>query len=332
MKDSTGSRLDKISVDLSSVRISGNANHELTRAEISHFDIAAEERFRQLKEDLDIIKTQPKILTVYSQAILEAVRHIAPFYPPQVLTGEAVHMPHPFPVLMHHYEELRHCERQCLDESPRTENDQDTKEKGHNIQKLLDFLAPVRTKIVLPAKERLSRDEPVVTFGTLWFMYKPGIDVYWREPLENLLIGGVVYNVIRETDEAAKLRRAPRPGLRVLFFFLEVKESKVTRVKAESLIEHFPGEELATNLALFPAEILDSEDRGKMRQKCQERGSHAYKLFRGGHTLQNYSGSPYGQFNIKVRFLESVFNQVLSSRSTRTLVSLSTSRRSKDRW
>ena len=209
-----------------------------------------------------IIEFEPTRIILHSVHLIEAIQGIVSYYPPQVLTGQTLKITEPYPVLMHHYDELtklyeNHLSKLALGSY------QVKAELYHHLQVLLHFLQPTIENVLRPIQERLKGQEPVVTFNDLWYLFRPGHDIYRRNSTTGLPQAAVLVRTQKETVTEAADRGVSELGLRIECFTLESNGSKITRnYEGLTLIEYFEGEKSVLSLEAYPCELCDTRDGG----------------------------------------------------------------------
>lgn len=110
-------------------------------------------------------------MNIYSPAIINALRSVVKYYPSQDLTGDPVVVHWPYPVLVHHYDELNDFKASCSAKKP---EDLCIREKNapQHITLLLDFL---EKNIMEEVRTEQNRNkEGSMTWEYLWVSHKPG--------------------------------------------------------------------------------------------------------------------------------------------------------------
>ncbi|KAI9655727.1 MAG: hypothetical protein M1821_005162 [Bathelium mastoideum] len=249
---------------------------------------------RTLK-DFAISSKRPTTMIIRSQLLLKMIRGIVTYYPPQELTGDTVAIVEPFPVLMHHMDELANLLSELKAECAQMANEPKhlIHEKSRHLQVLLDYLQPIFKKVVRPAVEKLKRSTPVVTFDTLWYLYRPGADLYVKlSPKADERTGtGIMMHMSPERADDSRRREKEQPGMYVNYFKLQSNGVTMGRGGLARLIEYFEGEREVTALPIYPASFWDSVDGGERRRELEERGEHVFQIFRDGHRQMKFTGN-----------------------------------------
>lgn len=134
-------------------------------------------------------------LRIYSVAIIHALRSVVRYYPQQDLSGDIVEVTWPFPVLVHHFDELRDFREACIkkdqSEACIRERHVDT-----HVGLLLDFLNEELMDNVRSEKELTKTRHR--TFDYLWASLKPGTTVYTEIREGPRWLPGVIHSVSGE--------------------------------------------------------------------------------------------------------------------------------------
>ncbi|KAI9751018.1 MAG: hypothetical protein M1815_001463 [Lichina confinis] len=134
-------------------------------------------------------------LVINSVAILKAIQDVVDYYPGLSLANNSLVVEEPFAVLTHHHEALKKYREQLN----KTEGDQCVREEyGYEHLGLLLNFVESKLEPVQAEKERHSRPTPVVTYGMLWMLYRPGIDIYYDQYNDGSLQGFVVQESVQQ--------------------------------------------------------------------------------------------------------------------------------------
>ncbi|KAI1854569.1 hypothetical protein JX265_007560 [Neoarthrinium moseri] len=110
-------------------------------------------------------------MNIYSPAIINALQSVVKYYPSQNLGGDFVVVNWPYPVLVHHYDELTEFRSTCANKNPKDmcirERDAD-----EHLEILLKFLDDNIMKDVRAEQERNKNG--FWTFDYVWVALKPG--------------------------------------------------------------------------------------------------------------------------------------------------------------
>jgi hypothetical protein len=130
-------------------------------------------------------------LRIYSWAIINALRVVVEYYPEVNLNGDVIELNWPYPLLVHHYDELREFQERCqsTDASELCEREKDAAE---HLRLLLEYLDTHVMEKVKAEKKRNS--EGSTTFDYEWVAWKPGTTVMTKYRSSDNWIIGVVHS------------------------------------------------------------------------------------------------------------------------------------------
>lgn len=140
-------------------------------------------------------------LRINSIAIINAIQSVVRYYPSQDLSGDSVIIPKPYPVLVHHYDELQQFRRNCASKSAAELCVREVDAWEH-LGLLLQFLDDEVMDSVRDEQERNKRG--VSTFDWRWVAYKPGITTVdntpkgWEAGVIHSVTGGTFSNPRKE--------------------------------------------------------------------------------------------------------------------------------------
>jgi hypothetical protein len=133
-------------------------------------------------------------IRIYSVAIINALRSVVQYYPEQDLSGDFIQIEWPYPVLVHHYSQLRSFREAVAKKEPHKlcvrERDVDK-----HLELLFGFLDTEVMESVKDEQERNSRGR--FTFDNLWVAMEPGKTIFYstREAEEGVFHPGVIHSV-----------------------------------------------------------------------------------------------------------------------------------------
>ena len=236
-------------------------------------------------DDVAITKIGTSKMIIHSLPLLQALRSVVLYYPDQYLTGEEVEIQEPYSVIVHHMRELR-----VIAESfqPDTTSKSLSEKAIADVRVLLEFMEPWFKKTIKPIEERLSRTQAVIKFEDLWFLFKPGDDVYLK--MLDKVVAGITMNVKQKRVGSSETRP---DNLEVGYWVLSSDGVKVDREDDTELIPRFEGEREVTSLAIFPSWFWDVNDEGKRRKEFEKRGEIYYNLLRAGNKQVHYDGKTF---------------------------------------
>lgn len=175
------------------------------------------------------------------------------------------------------------------------------------------------------AKARLSKDVPTVTYDDLWYLYKPGDDIY-LDRFDYGVLGARTACVLVSTEYGAPDNK-PVDGLgtigksvqqvfRIHTWGSECNSTTASRHLFRCTLEEYKGEKEVKSLGSYPSRFQDSEDGGTFRQRLETRGEHYYKLVRTPPKQMWHDGSLYSKSMQQVRIWTLYFCRSSHSRGS----------------
>ena len=141
-----------------------------------------------------------RILRIYSPAVINALRSVVEYYPDQDLSGTIIKINWPYPILVHHYTELRDFKTRCDNEDSINLCVRE-KNASEHIALVLRFLDDNIMERVRAEEERNKRG--YCTFEDMWVSHKPGRTVaimdrsqknQWASYVIYSMSGGILNN------------------------------------------------------------------------------------------------------------------------------------------
>lgn len=180
----------------------GFDEHEdpLQQAKGTVFEIVRRFFTSEKNRTIDTVPTRSWIpptisMRILSVDIINALRSVVKYYPGQDLLGDEVHIRYPYPILVHHYDELSEYRQQCARKDPSELCVREKNAEDH-LRVLLDFL----DKEIMPEvrKEQKRNRRGFETWEYMWVSHKPGStrlqklveDTEWTPTVIQSLSGG----------------------------------------------------------------------------------------------------------------------------------------------
>ena len=254
--------------------------------------------------NIAIEEFQSTKIILHSACLIETIRKAVSYYPSQAMTGETMTVVEPYSVLMHHLDDLMTIHERSLSQWETLSNGiEPQKDQLHyHLQVLLEVLQPTIERRLRPLQDKLLKNDLIVTFDTIPFLFRSGIDIYVRSRFNDLTQGEVLMSIRLETQSEAD-KRDRKPGYKVECFTLESNGSKVTRNTENYIyINYFEGEKDILSLEAYPSELWDARDGGARRREYEEAGKKHCELLRAGHKYMRYSGYIYSPRRVEVRW------------------------------
>jgi hypothetical protein len=278
-------------------------------------DIAsAQVRDANMRVGVDYVRSRPKTLKelvddgefratavevtsihIHSQPLIALIRSFIREYPLQTLKGEWIILRAPFHILAHYYKSLvalRDGEGHDSAKSFGSGDAKDTQlikpldqETKSHLGILLNYFEPIYAKDFMPEEVRFN-NTGVVTYPFLWFLFKPGTNVYARR-------GGKLAGFVFERYEMLSVvdqQNVTRYFWVAICWNLTFNGRRIVRSQQRFTIKRFKGEREIQSLPVFPSIYLDTVDGGKTRTKLQELGEKFYGIIREGPSHVHYAG------------------------------------------
>ncbi|RKL44118.1 hypothetical protein BFJ72_g3851 [Fusarium proliferatum] len=154
---------------------------------------------------------------------------------------------------------------------------------------LMEFLEPIYTESILTCQKHLSNSVPQVEFGMIWYLLKPGIDVYVQ--IEGSTHAAVVRSFRRTDVSVSRLWGAGSDGSWLVDLWrLESDGSRLGKDFFSVTIPPFSGLRDVTRLQVCPVSIWDVHDGGERRGRILRRAAIFFKALQRGNLLVDYKG------------------------------------------
>ncbi|KAF5625449.1 AAA family ATPase [Fusarium sp. NRRL 25303] len=238
-------------------------------------------------------------LVVESPFLVEGLSDLVQYYPSfhQMLLDDSkrgeLRIEEPFAVLFHHFDAIA----AMANGSTRT-TDYNTEGKDIGQQNrltvlhakhLMEFLEPIYTESILTCQKHLSNSIPQVEFGMIWYLLKPGIDVYVQ--IEGSTHAAVVRSVMRTDVSVSKLWGAGSDGSWLVDLWrLESDGSRLGKGFFSVTIPPYSGLRDVTRLQVCPVSIWDVHDGSERRGRILRRAAIFFKALQRGNLLVDYKG------------------------------------------
>ena len=155
---------------------------------------------------------------------------------------------------------------------------------------LLDFLRPIYEASVPQCEKMLCEPNPRVTFDMLWYLLRPGTDVY--AGAHSCVHVAVVMEVRRTSTRGSTLwdDMTGNGGWLIDAWHLTTDGSSIRRSLECYKIPYFSGCREVTDLILCPVEMWDAKDGGSRRRDLLTRSNIFFKALKQGNLLAEYDG------------------------------------------
>ena len=247
-------------------------------------------------EDVRIHRKGETRIVVHSEILLALLRSISTYYPDQNMTGTSIMFAEPYPWLLHHLLGLKALMDKDLSEPgllpPAAEvgmKESDVPgEAKRQLNLLLQFLQPTAEDVALPVEKLLARDTPLVTFDTVWYLFRPGTEIYIKTL--DMWHAAIVKSCHHKPIES---REKKQPVYKVHYWNLSCDGEELGRYGDSDDITAFEGQKEVTALEMFPTEYWDCKDGGERRKAFVQRGRRLYEAVHQGSKEFGYDGNSY---------------------------------------
>lgn len=224
-----------------------------------------------------------------AKGLREVVQYDPSFHSPTKITG----IPEPYAVLFHHFDAIKArtgspvSGTKCM--SPHDDNQEESDLVKKHMQILLEFLRPIREERIVKCEDHLSESNPRVAFDMIWYLLRPGMDVYIH------IDGSPQAAVIRDVRcGKSPLSTVWRPETSdqwlITLWRLETDGSRIRRSPITACITFYTGLREVKALAVCPCDIWDAHDSGERRKDILRRSETLFKSLRQGNLLVDYNG------------------------------------------
>jgi hypothetical protein len=224
--------------------------------------------------DFQAISVDTKGIRIYSSFLIQAIRSIVKYYPSQNLKSAVIYVESPFKMLLHHLHDLRK-----LRDTYAADSEEDTLEDDtvHGLTLLLEFLKPYYTKSI--QAEELRYQKGLATSDTLWFLYRPGCNVYGQ--VKGIWRAFVVYS-------AGGASKGSSRGVGVSAWYIVWKGDRFCRRRRHFFIEAFEGERKIASLPLIPTQYF--EGASQTSTLLEKRGQRYCRIMQNIPRHMKYNG------------------------------------------
>ena len=248
---------------------------------------------------LNPTRVSTRCLVVGSPFLAHALGHLVQYYPSfhGMLFDESMRegliIQEPFAVLLHHFDSIEAmAEGNAPVPTCKSEHDDSTewveRTKDH-LQHLVDFLRPIYQELMLTYQKHISDPVPQVAFDKIWYLLKPGTDVYVQ--VDRSVYVAVVIDV--KPDGANHNKVVGSGNVKwwlVDLWQLETDGSRLRRVLISAKVRAYSGLREVTSLSVCPVSIWDAQDAGERRRHILRRSAILFKALRQGNLLADYNG------------------------------------------
>lgn len=206
----------------------------------------------------------------------------------------------PFGVLMHNFHKMA----VIANAAP---NDIDSRNAYHDrqaviaqlqaahVQQLYEFLKPRYDTDVVSAQRQLKNDPPLASFTMLWYVFRPGTDVYVRGANTfACVIMGIRNNIDNSEFSGASSGDEVGPN-KITYWIIDLwclatDGTKIGRSPSSCRIASYDGLKELVSLDVCPVSIWDNFDDGERRRAIMRRSKLMYQALQQKCLLVHYDG------------------------------------------
>jgi hypothetical protein len=234
-------------------------------------------------------------LVIQSPLLRKALISVVKHYPDHSWISNpsaAASIVQPYGVLFHHYHEIEDFVSPESNKTASAEsNDSTTYIDGEvtlrEMALLLVFLRPMYESIVKPAAHSLARKVPVIGFDMLWYLFRPGMDV-WVQGTADVYMA-VVHMIEYNWHHEQRKGDPSGPSGSILYLWrLSTDGNRVARTTIQHEIEYYAGQIEVTSLAVCPVSYWDTTDQGARRQRTLAKSQLLVEAMRKGSLYIDY--------------------------------------------
>jgi hypothetical protein len=186
----------------------------------------------------------------------------------------------PYQILVHHRKDLEEYKTT----HPASHPEEYIKEANEHIDILLKFLDKTLGPQLKLEEERHKRDPPVCTYEHIWFLFKPGEDVYWHLP-----------NTATPRRPMVVCKVDARDGrYDITSWNLRFDGLRITPRSWSTSVMPFDGEKPIDSLPIYPIkyhkEDPDMYDGMTLKEHLTKLGKLYWKLSKDSQSYMDYNG------------------------------------------
>lgn len=209
------------------------------------------------------------------------------------LGGKEFQIHHPFAVVMHHFQLIK----QLVEDKSSNTHEKGSRgfrraelQKSH-LKHLYEFVEESYHAKVIPCEQDLSGPCPQITFDMIWYLLKPGTDVYAQS--DGIVFAGVVLDVKRVSAKSHAIISGDiieSESWSVDFWYLKTDGARIKRTRHGVEITPYSGLRDVADLPVHPVSIWDAKDKGERRTSVLARSRIFLKSLQEGSLLAYHDG------------------------------------------
>ncbi|KAJ5658517.1 uncharacterized protein N7484_002166 [Penicillium longicatenatum] len=248
-------------------------------------------------DQLALKRVSRRRLVVNSKYLASCLREIIGYYPSFHSMMGKLDISEPYAVLHHYFDSIEAMAGSPVSatmcKSPHDNKEIEIDLQKKHIQILLDFLRPIREERILRCEETLSEPTARVAFDMIWYLLKPGMDVYFL--IDGSPQAGVIIDVKCGGGDSSSIW-GPEDSYWwfINLWRLETDGSRVRRGAISVIITFYAGLREVKSLSVCPCVTWDAHDNGERRKNILCRSVTLFKALRQGNLLVDYNGPILG--------------------------------------
>ncbi|ETI28430.1 hypothetical protein G647_00879 [Cladophialophora carrionii CBS 160.54] len=267
---------------------------EQTKAKGSKYQYGAD--IRESFDQLQIEKFAKTRMIIHSKALSDALASLVSYYPALPRPETPSLIPEPYDLLMHHFaaiedfvegEDPRGMPKEAQDLNAAIDLER-SKIAVEHMKLLYHFLKPQYENRIQPCLDGLSQAIPQISFDMLWYLFRPGVDVYVQS--DDMISVCVVREVKSNLDQTKWLSSTTPSYWEVDAWHLVTNGARIARTKVMHQINSYTGLRDVTSLPLCPVSYWDATDGGARREQILRRSGMYVSALKAGNMLASYDG------------------------------------------
>lgn len=255
---------------------------------------------RESFDQLQIRKFKKMRLIIHSKPLNNALASLVSlsYYPIHSPPEETFIHVEPYALLMHHFTAIEDFamsgkhgkepeEAKDTDTSPAVEQPMIAVQ---HMKLLYNFLKPQYDDSIKRCLDSLSQPVPKISFDMLWYLFRPGVDVYIQS--YDLISVCVIYRVQSNLDTIGSewLSSTITSYWHLETWHLDTDGSRIARTRMKYQIRSYTGLRDVTTLPVCPVSYWDANDSGARRKQILQRSNMYVQALRAGNMLVSYDG------------------------------------------
>jgi hypothetical protein len=170
---------------------------------------------------------------------------------------------------------------------PDAEFEPDIKLALDHLVILYRHLKPIYDSVLADVQKPLAAEKPCITFGMLWYVFKPGTEVYLKDTWTPWC-----FAVVQSIDLDWGLYGELEWSWSILVWVLSSDGSRIARIRpASTYIGDYPGLRELSSLPVCPTAFWDADQNRERREIALSRGRMLFNALRNGFLVANYAAN-----------------------------------------